>query len=216
MKNKTREIQNAASNMKHSVLRFAKRISEGLTKPRQNFIADMLYGSGYDSNIVTEKLLDSKVKFIVRLCERTVICKGYAKEPMVLITNVFDDDNAICTTIVKCYLLRWKIEEFYRFKKETFNFEDVRVMSLQGMNNLNFLLNILIGFLSMKSTEGKDKPIIVSLINQVKRIYEPKNWLYSVCAGVKAVFAIINTGIIESPPDLNCGFEQLCFALDFL
>ena len=30
--------------MKHSVLRFAKRISEGLAKPRQNFIADMLYG----------------------------------------------------------------------------------------------------------------------------------------------------------------------------
>ena len=417
MKNKTREIQNAVSNMKHSVLRFAKRVSEGLKKPRQNFIADMLYGMmvsqdvklteigkalkedmelkyteerlrrntntlsdeetkiasdnymkkvmskcrkdtlllvdggdiskpygsnfeglcdvrdgstgkigkglptvgvialtddklplpvyeriysyskdfvsenhetfkaldfadehfskdnirvfdrGYDSNIVTEKLLDSKVKFIVRLCERTVvykgkkigvtelasqfkgkykldfvtqkgkkkhckvsiiqielpqfpgetfnlvICNGYAKEPMILITNVFNNDNAICTTIVKCYLLRWKIEEFYRFKKETFNFEDIRVMSLQGMNNLNFLLNVLIGFLAMKSTEGKDKPIIVSLINQVKRIYDPKNWLYTVCAGVKTIFAIVNTGITERQPDLICGFEQLCFVL---
>ena len=135
---------------------------------------------------------------------------------MMLITNVFDDDNAVCTTIVKCYLLRWKIEEFYRFKKEAFNFEDIRVMSLQGMNSINFLLNILIGFLSMKSTEGKDKPIIVSLINQVKRICEPKNWLYAVCAGVKAIFAIINTGIVEPPPNLNDGFEQLCFAMDFL
>jgi len=416
VKNKTREIQNAVSNMKQSVLRFAERISEGMKTPRKNFVADMLYGMmvsqdvklskigealkegielkhteerlrrnvnnfnteeieivsnnymkkvkakckkdtliivdggdltkpygskfeglckvrdgstgkiekglptvgmialtddklplpiydniysyekdfvsenhetfkaldfadkhfskdnirvfdrGYDSSIITGKLLESKVKFIVRLCERTVIfngekvsvselakksageysldfvskkgkkkhcevsvmsiklpnfkeetfnlvvCKGYANEPMMLITNVFDDDNAICKTLVKCYLLRWKIEEFYRFKKVTFNFEDIRVMSLKGMNNLNFFLNILIGFLSMKSTEGQDKPIIVSLINQVKRIYkDTKNVLYTVCAGLKKVFAIVNTGIADPTPDFSSGFVQLCF-----
>jgi hypothetical protein len=221
------------------------------------------FDRGYDSNIITEKLLVSKVKFIVRAndvrtvihngkptnigelakkykgkyvldfenqkgkkthckisicqielpkfpCEifNLVICNGFSDKPMLLLTNVFNDDDAICKSIVKCYLLRWKIEEFYRFKKETFNFEDIRVMSLRAMNNLNLLLNFLVGFLSMKSTEGKDKPVIVSLINQVKRIYEPKNILYSVCTGLSFVFAIANTGLIPTP-DLVCDFVQL-------
>ena len=223
-----------------------------------------VFDRGYDSNIITEKLLDSKVRFIVRVnndvrtvihkgdkinieelaakykgkyaldfenqkgkkthCKifvtpielpafsgqifNLVICKGFSDKPMLLITNVFDDDNAICMTIVKCYLLRWKIEEFYRFKKQTFNFEDIRVMSLKAMNNLNLLLNILIGFLSMKSTESQDKPIIVSLINQVKRIYEAKNVLYTICAGLSIVFSIANTGL-HPPPNLFSGFVQL-------
>ena len=221
-----------------------------------------MFDRGYDSNIITEKLLDSGIKFIVRLCERDVIykgekmpvtklankfkgkyaldfenqkgkkahckisvcqielpkfpgikfnlviCNGFSDKPMLLITNVFDDDNSICTTIVKCYLLRWKIEEFYRFKKQTFNFEDVRVMNLKAMNNLNLLLNMLVGFLSMKSTDGQNKPVIVSLINQVKRIYDAKNILYTVCSGIAIVFAIANTGL-HPPPDLLCGFGQL-------
>jgi hypothetical protein len=223
-----------------------------------------VFDRGYDSNIVTEKLLRSEVKFIVRLntdvrtvihngkpiniadlaakfkgkyaldytnqkgktahCKisvtqielpkfhgvkfNLVICNGFSDKPMLLITNVFDDDNAICKTIVKCYLLRWKIEEFYRFKKQTFNFEDIRVMNLKAMNNLNLLLNMLIGFLSMKSTDGQDKPIIVSLINQVKRIYEPKNILYTVCSGIAIVFAIANTGL-HPPLALVSDFGQL-------
>lgn len=225
-----------------------------------------VFDRGYDSGIITEKLLDSKVRFIVRVndvrmvihegeniniqtlankfkgkyaldfenqkgkrikCKisitpielpkfrgqlfNLVICKGFSDTPMLLITNVFDDDNAICKSIVKCYLLRWKIEEFYRFKKQTFQFEDIRVMNLKAMNNLNLLLNILIGFLSMKSTEAHDKPIIVALINQVKRIYDAKNVLYTVCTGLSIVFAVANTGL-RSPPtqSLISGFVQLC------
>jgi len=33
---------------------------------------------------------------------------------------------------------------------------DVTAWTLKGMNNLNFLLNLLNGFLSVKSTDGKD------------------------------------------------------------
>ena len=44
MKNKNREIYNAASNMKTSVKTFAKHVSVGLPKPKQNFVTDMLYG----------------------------------------------------------------------------------------------------------------------------------------------------------------------------
>ena len=211
-----------------------------------------VFDRGYDSSIINNKLLESGVKFIVRMTEKRnvihngrtqnildvakkfkgkyrldfenqkgqnleckvwitpiildgaelnlVICNGFGQKPMMLLTNVFGDDNAICTSIVKCYLLRWKIEEFYRFKKQTFNFEDIRVMSLKSMNNLNLLLNLLIGFLSMKSTDKADKPIIIELINQVKRIFHAKNVLYAVCAGILSVFAISNLSLSYNPP----------------
>jgi len=119
-----------------------------------------------------------------------VVCNGFGGKPLMLVTNVFDDDFSVCRAIVKCYLLRWKIEEFYRFKKQTFHFEDIRVLRLKSMHNLNILLNFLIGFLSMKSTQKADKPIIVALVNQVKRIFVAKNILYPLCAGILSVFAI--------------------------
>ena len=222
-----------------------------------------VFDRGYDSSIINKKLLDSEVKFIVRMTEKRnvihngktqnildvakkfkgkyrldfgnqkgqrleckvwitpimldgaelnlVICNGLGQKPMMLLTNVFNDDNAICTSLVKCYLMRWKIEEFYRFKKQTFNFEDIRVLSLKSMNNLNLLLNILIGFLSMKSTGNANKPTIVVLINQVKRIFEAKNVLYAICGGIVSAFALVGTGLagyFSPPPSLP--FLQLC------
>ena len=227
-----------------------------------------VFDRGYDSRIVTEKLLKSEVKFIVRANDvRTiiwggkkrnisdvakqfkgrysmkfenqkgevanckiwitpiklpafpekelnlVICNGFGKKPLMLITNVFDDDNKVCKTIVKCYLMRWKIEEFYRFKKQQFNFEDIRVLSLKTMNDLNLLLNILIGFLSMKSTNKSDKPIIIFLINQTKRLFEAKNCLYAVCAGIVVCFAKVNLGIGHYFRKKE--FRQLCMFDDF-
>ena len=68
------------------------------------------------------------------------------------------------------------------------------------MNNLNFLLNLLIGFLSMKSTDKADKPIIVALVNQVKRIFHAKNLLYPLCAGIFAVFAITKLALPTNLP----------------
>jgi hypothetical protein len=223
-----------------------------------------VFDRGYDSSIIiNEKLLESGVRFIVRMTEKRnviyngkemnildvakkfkgkyrldfenqkgkkveckvwitkiimdgttlnlVVCNGFGEKPMMLLTNVFDDDNAICTSIVKCYLMRWKIEEFYRFKKQTFKFEDIRVMSLTSMNNLNLLLNFLIGFLSMKSTDKEDKPIIVALINQVKRIFDPKNVLYTVCAGIFIVFAISRLSLPPTHPPPSASSAQLSF-----
>jgi hypothetical protein len=88
------------------------------------------------------------------------------EKPLLLLTNVENNDDSIYKTIVKCYLMCWKIEEFYRFKKQVFHFESICVLRLKSMNNLNFLLNPLIGFLAMKFTDRQDKPIIIAHVNQ--------------------------------------------------
>lgn len=45
-----------------------------------------------------------------------VICRGFGQEPLLLLTNMKSDDKQLSVTITKVYLLRWRIEEFYRFK----------------------------------------------------------------------------------------------------
>lgn len=59
-----------------------------------------------------------------------VVCYGFGKEPMLLITNLKSEDPRLGVTIVKVYLMRWRIEEFYRFKKDQFELEDLRVRSM--------------------------------------------------------------------------------------
>ncbi len=63
---------------------------------------------------------------------------GFGKEPMLLLTNLtFQEKKKLCLTVAKIYLMRWRIEEYFKFKKQQFELEDFRVMSLQSIQNLN-------------------------------------------------------------------------------
>ena len=46
-----------------------------------------------------------------------VICRNLGQESMLLITNLKSDDPRLAVTVTKVYLLHWRIEEFYGFKK---------------------------------------------------------------------------------------------------
>jgi hypothetical protein len=82
-----------------------------------------------------------------------VVVYGFGKEPMYLLTNCRSGDSGLCTTIVKMYLLRWRIEEHFRFKKQQFNFEDFRVRTLGAIRTLHLLVTILTGYLALLSQE---------------------------------------------------------------
>ena len=56
---------------------------------------------------------------------------GFGKNPMLLVTNLEIQETfqkkKLCIIVTKVYLMRWRIEEYFRFKKQQFNFEDLRV-----------------------------------------------------------------------------------------
>jgi hypothetical protein len=78
---------------------------------------------------------------------------GFGNEPMFLLSNCRSKDLKFCTAIVKMYLLRWKIEEHFRFKKQQYNFEDFRVRSLAAIRTLHQLVTILTGYLALLAQE---------------------------------------------------------------
>jgi len=92
--------------------------------------------------------------------------------------------------------MRWRIEEFYKFKKQTFNFENFLVRSLTSIRNLDLLLNIAIGYMGTLS-EKIDYIIEVNEVIQAsKRLYGvAKFTLYAISDGMAEIFSKGYTGM---------------------
>ena len=71
-----------------------------------------------------------------------VVIAGFGEEPLMLLTDlpVVARDSESVWWIVQIYLTRWKIEETFRFVKQSYNIEDIRVMKYQRLRNLVVLV----------------------------------------------------------------------------
>jgi len=149
-----------------------------------------------------------------------VVCYGLGKKPLMLITNMKSEDKRIAVSITKVYLMRWRIEEFYGFKKQQFDFEDFRVRSLNSIRNLDLLLTIAIGYIGIMSEKSDSRAIVAEVIAISKRIYEtPKFMFYAIADGLFTVFAKCKQGIADMlrlrPKDMQLSlFTASTFGVD--
>jgi hypothetical protein len=125
-----------------------------------------------------------------------VVCRGLGKEPLLLLTSLDSDDSRLCVTITKVYLLRWRIEEYYKFMKQGFAFEKFLVRSLKSIRNLDLLLTITIGFIGTLSEKINESIEVLDIINASKRLYGlAKFTFYAISDGLAAIFAKSYTGL---------------------
>jgi len=82
-----------------------------------------------------------------------VVVKGYGKKPRMLLTSleVAEEDPL---SIFKIYLTRWKCEESFRFLKQSYNREDVRVQSYGALTNTVSLVMAVFFFVSVILAAG--------------------------------------------------------------
>ena len=130
-----------------------------------------------------------------------VVCKEFGEKPLVLYTNIPETLEAIAVRVVKAYLMRWRIEEFYAFKKQGLNFEDFRVRSLNSIKTLDLLVTLAAGFIGTLC-EKVDSRAVVELIAVSKRIEKTIDFLkktkfffYAVLDGITRVLATLRCGI---------------------
>ena len=134
---------------------------------------------------------------------RMVVCKIFGKDPLVLYTNLDESTELIAVRIVKAYLLRWRIEEYYAFKKEKgLQFEDFRVRSLEKIQTLDLLLTVAIGYIAILCDKVNDKMYVLELLEISKRLQETSTFLknikflcYAIHAGIKSALACLKRGI---------------------
>lgn len=138
----------------------------------------------------------------IKLCEfkntelNLVVVYGFGKTPMLLITNLKSDDKRLGVAVCKVYLMRWRIEEFFKFKKQSFGFENLRVQSLRSIRNLDLLLTIAIGFIAELSGKSENIKIRAEIIAVSKRLFGVPDFLYyAVADGVFEILKRVRSGI---------------------
>lgn len=101
-----------------------------------------------------------------------VLVYGITEHPMMLATNKEFKPKDNVTKVAKLYFSRWKIEEYFRCKKQMFQFENFRVRKLKAINALNFYIALCMAFLahiSIKAETNALKAAIIHAVNPIKR-----------------------------------------------
>lgn len=151
-----------------------------------------------------------------------IVIHGFGEIPMMLISNLKTEDKRLPKVVTKVYLMRWRIEEYYRFKKQQFGFEDFRVQSLNSIRAINTILTILIGLLSIFSEKQDDSIFVMELIECSKRIYgKPKFIYYALGDGIFNILQKTREGISaflfleKSPPSQQLSIFKIFSIRDY-
>ena len=128
-----------------------------------------------------------------------VIVYGLSEErPMILLTNRTIHSKEDLIKVVRLYFSRWRIEEYFRAKKQEYDFENMRVRTIESMNNLNLMLTIHLGHIG-KLSESIDKKLLTYKIIERSKSIRNKIivWISQIARGTKEILALAHTGIKE-------------------
>ena len=129
---------------------------------------------------------------------RLVLVYGLGEQPMMIATNkpILSKEDAI--GILRLYLSRWRIEEYFRFKKQEFDFENFRVRNLKAINNLNQLLTYTLGFIGMLADKiGRNSLSNKMIKNSNSLRSKVLFYCYQIARGIGKTLAYARTGIYE-------------------
>lgn len=156
----------------------------------------------------------------VRLPERPqtplwlVVIRGLAPHPILLLTNVPPTKGRDHGGwIADVYLTRWKCEEAYRFLKQGYNLEDVRVRSYTALRNTYALVHAILYFLSVViGAKAKMNLIFKKVCEKAKRFYEVATFYqYAVADGIHRLLFASRTGPRTPPQPKRTGQLLLAF-----
>ena len=143
-----------------------------------------------------------------------VLVYGITDHPMMLATNkeIKSKDDVI--KVAKLYFSRWKIEEYFRCKKQIFQFENFRVRKLKAINALNFYLTLCMAFLghiSMKPETNALKAAIIQTADPVKD--KIAFCYYRLAKGISGILSYAKEGIRLWFRTKRPAYRQLCLKL---
>jgi hypothetical protein len=128
-----------------------------------------------------------------------VVIKGFGEQPMILLTNKKVDlyDSKSIYRIVEIYLTRWKCDECYRYIKQSYNLEDIRVRSYIAIRNMTVLVHAVAYFTSIYiGMNLKLKIMVQKIFILSKRFFGiPTFFNYAMADGIFELLKKTKTGI---------------------
>ena len=125
-----------------------------------------------------------------------ILVYGLGEKPMMLATNEAIQGKEDVIRIVRIYMSRWRVEEYFRFKKQHFGFENFRVRSLISINNLNQLLTYAIGLLGVLAEKMDKSKLPHLLIHNAKALRrDVLFYYYQLAEGALLTLAYAKMGV---------------------
>ena len=133
---------------------------------------------------------------------------GLSDTPMMLASNIPIKSKEDALKVARLYFSRWRIEEYFKFKKQEYNFENFRVRSLKSINNLNLLLTYTIGFIALMCEKLGKNMFAQEIIKESNSLRDKVYlWFYQMARGIYNILKNAKIGIKEwqniqkSPPN---------------
>ena len=127
-----------------------------------------------------------------------ILVYGLGETPMMLASNIPIKSKNDLIKITRNYIDRWKIEEYFRFKKQEYQFENFRVRTLKSINNLNKILTYTIGLIAMLSEKKGKRKFVDTIIEESKSLRkEIYLWFYQIARGIYNILTKVKRGIRE-------------------
>ena len=143
-----------------------------------------------------------------------VLVYGITEHPMMLATNKEIHSKEDVIQIAKLYFPRWRIEEYFRSKKQLFQFESFRVRKLTAINALNFFITSCMAFLAYISMKTETNTLKVSIIQTAAPIKQKVLFsYYRIAKGINGILSYAKEGVRLWFKTKRPAFRQLCFKL---
>lgn len=146
-----------------------------------------------------------------------VIIEGFGKQPMLLLTNkqINIHNSKQLWNIVETYLTRWKCDECYRYIKQSYNLEDVRVRSYNAIRNITVLVHAIAYFTSIyMGISLKLKVMVQKVFILSKRFFGvPTFFNYAMADGIYELLKTTKSGIIKFKGKTGINYQDFQLSL---
>ena len=121
-----------------------------------------------------------------------LIVRGFGQQPMMLLTTEsLRKSRKVLWRVVRAYMRRWAIEETIRYIKQSYEIEDVRVLSYRSLQNIMPLVWAAAYFAAvLLDTASKLKVMAGYVLKAAKRVFGiPEFHYYCIADGLTSIFA---------------------------
>ncbi len=134
--------------------------------------------------------------------------------PMMLATNKKIQSKENVVNIALTYFSRWRIEEYFRCKKQMFQFENFRVRKLAAINALNFYITLCMAFLAHISMKSETNTLKVSIIQKADPVKEKVHFCYyRLAKGISGILSYAKESVRLWFRTKRLAYRQLCLKL---
>ncbi len=133
-----------------------------------------------------------------------VVIKGFGKNPMMLLTslrvaNTFESH----WQVVSGYISRWRIEETIRFVKQSYGFENLRVMTYTRIKNMASLVLAATYFSTAWIGRAIKKTILAEHLKEMSKRLDEKPGVtsYALADGIRHAFTHLTKWVVRKIND---------------